>query len=776
MASPTPPEADNHLLTPVDPPATPLHLHLLYELGARAGLVETGETPAPDSPQDTLDTALGTWRETLTKALSEGALQPTPKLLSELLALREERLFITALKAGGDGSALAPEGVPLLQKAAESGLYAGTWQVVHGGAQRPDSRVLGTALNGAIEQGCPGTARLLLDAGAQPLQRHLDQALRHGSHATFSALLEAGRGWPRPGGRAERDRAIQVLAHQNPGFTRALLAHGPRLSHWTTLAEGASFTVLYEALNSKLAGAENIRLLLDQVIESDQDINAVQSTSEDTLLHLCLMAKDKVSGQTLEALLAKPDLNVSARNVAGETPIVTALQHGHGREVLEKLLKAGARLEDCFKAPKDGDIFPLCFLRSAPNHNDVEWLFERGLDTGVLNADMINTPGKGPYSSLLFWCVTHQYPIARRLLDVPGVDPNKTAGITGSGSVLAEAIWKQERELIKPLLAIGADPNVCRDGWWPSPLSLVVKRGWLDEINALLDAGAHVDGEALKEAINEIGVRNSDQDRVHRIQILERLLETHPTIDRDVLSHAVETLNEDLTYKLGIARSLTLLLEACDNADALNAACANTLRSVQYDPATKVMLPFVAPDAELFRSMGAHDLQEGTSAPLDTPAMRRLVALGIDPAALLGYVEALYGPASQQAKGRIKHHARGRMLDLLLRTHGAHPPQGMVQALAKAGAPGPDLALVAHAAPDQLNVPDEDGCLPLTNLLANTARVTTTQVKALVEAGATLPDEIEELAAGHSASLADYLAGKAKAVRPNDQHRASALA
>ena len=751
MARPTLPDPDSRLLAPITRAASPESLQALRTLAASLGLPVSGDDPGLDESEEALNRAASDVRERIGKALVEGQIQPDPALLSALLGHHEEALFIGALMVSKlPAETPGPDGVPLLQKAVAKGLYAPTWHCLCNTGQAPSAQVLAQALDAAVARGRAGPARLLLGAGAKPRQRHLHQALKHESHATFSNLLEAGGCWPKAGSTAERRLVAGIMAHESPHMLSATLAYGPALSHWTTLVEGATSTLFYEAMYTESCTDKKALLVLERVLtDGIQNPNAAQTTLGATLLHTCLGPR-RVPDPLLDRVLALRGLNVSARDGAGKTPMAQAMQYRQDQTVLRKLLVAGADIKECFTPARQHSLFPVQYL-SRSQDSTTKWLLELGLAKGAIDADVLNRDNG--YCTLLQWCIGRGYPIARDLLKVPGIDPNAGPAV-GEDPPLTLAAWHNQRELIKPLIEAGANPNGGDWGAKLSPLALVVKRGWLDECSALLEAGARVDESTLTCALM--------QPRTDKEVLMQRLLATQPPISETLLCRAARDLCEE--NQPGQERCFTLLLEACDDPSARRALLARTLRNPALDPATSLTLPFAQADVTLFQTMGAADAAgvepDAGGGPLGPGDVKRLVGLGVDPSKLLGYVEGLY---SHSSPTRLVSHAdRTALLEDLLAHHQAVPPDGMLQALAKAGAPAGDLTLLAAAAPWQLKAPDEDGNLPLTNLLANTARVSTTQVQALVVAGSPTPPGTAELAGAHSQKLVDYLIAHVK--------------
>ena len=125
-----------------------------------------------------------------------------------------------------------------------------------------------------------------------------------------------------------------------------------------------------------------------------------------------------------------------------------------------------------------------------------------------------------------------------------------------------------------------------------------------------------------------------------------------------------------------------------------------------------------------------------------------LLGAGLPRPALSGYIKGLYefysgapkrasGPfARNEPSSRLRRALLGHLLEELE----IPPPDGLLEAAIRAGAPAADMELICAQAPGQINEPNEDGRPPLLALLSKASRpgakVTGPQVKALLEAGA----------------------------------------
>jgi ankyrin repeat protein len=81
-------------------------------------------------------------------------------------------------------------------------------------------------------------------------------------------------------------------------------------------------------------------------------------------------------------------------------------------------------------------------------------------------------------------------PEVQRLL-ASGADPNERGGLLGS-PLYAATLRDNNAEVIRTLIAAGANPNGQPDTCWPTPVFSAASRGDLENTRALLDAGAAV--------------------------------------------------------------------------------------------------------------------------------------------------------------------------------------------------------------------------------------------------------------------------------------------
>jgi ankyrin repeat protein len=115
---------------------------------------------------------------------------------------------------------------------------------------------------------------------------------------------------------------------------------------------------------------------------------------------------------------------------------------------------------------------------------------------------------------------------ARRLLRA---DPEPDART--KGGALVEASFRRDIQFVRLLLGAGADPNyrheITAHGAWCTPLGAAAGAGDVDVVNALLDAGAQLDPDALTGGATPLYLAVANK----QVSMVERLLDAGAKVD-----------------------------------------------------------------------------------------------------------------------------------------------------------------------------------------------------------------------------------------------------
>ncbi|MFP5319646.1 MAG: ankyrin repeat domain-containing protein [Acidimicrobiia bacterium] len=171
---------------------------------------------------------------------------------------------------------------------------------------------------------------------------------------------------------------------------------------------------------------------------------------------------------TARSLLAADPTLASARNQSGLSAVIAA-QYRHDAGMVDLLLAAGPEL-DVFDAAAVGDVDRLGTL----------------LDADPSLVDAFAADGHFPLGLAAYF----GRPRAVELLLERGADVSAVARNRMRVQALHAAVAARSREVVRLLLAAGADPNAEQHGGW-TPLMAAQQHGDDDIAAELVAAGAH---------------------------------------------------------------------------------------------------------------------------------------------------------------------------------------------------------------------------------------------------------------------------------------------
>jgi ankyrin repeat protein len=171
---------------------------------------------------------------------------------------------------------------------------------------------------------------------------------------------------------------------------------------------------------------------------------------------------DKVQHQLSE----HPELATS-RDEAGRSAVLLALYYR--QPAVATLIKNHLSALDLFEAAALGEIDAL---------------------QQALKETAVNQPGKDGFPALGLACYLGQYEASRILLEA-GADANQAASNPSRITPLHAAMARQDLELVKLLLAHGADANAAQ-GNGVTPLHSAAHSGQLELARVLVEAGATI--------------------------------------------------------------------------------------------------------------------------------------------------------------------------------------------------------------------------------------------------------------------------------------------
>lgn len=288
----------------------------------------------------------------------------------------------------------------------------------------------------------------------------LHEAARAGNYQLVETLLQQK---VKPDTRDSRGRTALHYASQK-GHARViqlLLFFGAK----PDVLDKDKFSPLYYAI--KKAQPAAVKVLL----QGGAKLTKLNMSSKDKALNY---AARYANAEVIELLLAI-GANPNDKGEKGRTPIFDAVYKGN-IEAIKILLKYGAKLKVRDKV-KDS---PLDAAISSKNLDLINFLLEKGADP--------NGFGKGFRPPLITAIDENNIASVDALLKA-GADPNKFYDKKRGMSPLHYVAKEGNSEILTVLLLNGGEINL-KDGWHITPLYLAVRANRVENIRALLAAGA----------------------------------------------------------------------------------------------------------------------------------------------------------------------------------------------------------------------------------------------------------------------------------------------
>lgn len=355
----------------------------------------------------------------------------------------------------------------------------------------------------AAKRNCIGVVRKLLELGANPNYKGespLMYAYQNGNEELVDLLLKHGANDVLgPDG----ETALHYAARgSNPQLLERLLKSEEDPN--SRLKRGKQ-TPLYEAFSYPNRPIEVVQKMATTLIENGADLYnlnangqtaldlAAYSGSEKILEYLLEKGmnpnhKDESGRNALHRALNKGNredivlrlissgANLNVRDNNGVTPLEIAVKNGY-TDIVRLLILNGARLESSFK-DKSAEGLLLVLPYSPLKIEMIKLLIELGVDVKKASTLKEITP-------LHLAANTGQIDMAELL--VANGHPVDASFEDNGWTALTSAAWYEQTEMVKWLLAKGANPNVkCTS----SPLHNAVNKGNVEIVKILLDAGA----------------------------------------------------------------------------------------------------------------------------------------------------------------------------------------------------------------------------------------------------------------------------------------------
>jgi uncharacterized protein len=243
------------------------------------------------------------------------------------------------------------------------------------------------------------------------------------------------------------------------------------------------------------------RAIVQTLLGAGARVNVADDTGVTPLYLACLNRSADIV-----ALLLKSAADPNAALLNGETPLMNCARTGNPESV-KLLLAAGARINEKEKAH---DQTALMWAAAQSQSDVVRVLLQAGADLGarsrtysqMVTGEQTQRAGReelsywvrrGGSTALLFAARSGDVPSARWLLEA-GADPNDR--LSDGTSVLTHAAYSGNPGVAMLLLEKGADPNDAAIGF--TALHAAVLRSELDLVKALLARGADPDAVVVR--------------------------------------------------------------------------------------------------------------------------------------------------------------------------------------------------------------------------------------------------------------------------------------
>jgi len=259
--------------------------------------------------------------------------------------------------------------------------------------------------------------------------------------ATDSRVADAAQKRDRAVVQALLTRHVDVNAPQPDGATAIAWA-----AHWDDaemaellLGAGANANVSndFGVTPLSLACENGSVAMVERLLRAGADPNLAQATTETPLITAARTGNIDV----VKTLLAH-GADLRAHNSAGQTALMWSVSEGH-RDVVAVLIDAGADVH----MKSNGGFTPLLFAARQGDVRSAQRLIDAGAD--------VNEAMPDGATALVLAAASGREALAMLLLQRGGDAKGSAAGFTA----LHAAVPKSELELVKALLAHGADPN-----------------------------------------------------------------------------------------------------------------------------------------------------------------------------------------------------------------------------------------------------------------------------------------------------------------------------
>ena len=275
----------------------------------------------------------------------------------------------------------------------------------------------------------------------------------------------------------------------------------------------------------RIAAEHGYASVVRRIIQTGGKVDVKDKYGNTPLMYVCQHLDKPLDGHVaiVNMLLFKAKVNINAKNNAGETALMFAVEHGHAG-VVQKLIEFGANVnaktntgETALTHVAGGE-----YTRRSPIYTSIlQRLLAAGAKTGVTTA-LIYAAAKG------------NNPMVRLLL-AAGANVNGRENINGPTALIRaskRSSYNRGNAVVETLIKSGGNVNVRDTNGWTALIHAAWNRR-VDAVRMLLAAGAdvHAKDDTGRTALT-MARDNSRQRNYDVIDMIERAMVNRPVTNR----------------------------------------------------------------------------------------------------------------------------------------------------------------------------------------------------------------------------------------------------